>query len=73
MLYNLLLFIFSAFTTWLFGTMFYLVCKPSSNMVLSNSIEVQACMLRILSTHHMTMFETISSEYLNILDGKLQQ
>ncbi|XP_012230547.1 serine/threonine-protein kinase ATR [Linepithema humile] len=59
---------YAAFTTWLFGTMFYLVCKPSSNVVLSNSIEVQACMLRILSTHHMTMFQTISSEYLNILD-----
>lgn len=60
---------FAAFTTWLFGSMFYLVCKPSSNVVLSNSIEVQACMLRILSRHHITMFETITSEYLSILDG----
>lgn len=58
-----------AFTTWLFGTMFYLICKQSSDVVLSNSIEVQACMLRILSRHHMTMFQTITSEYLSILDG----
>ncbi|KAL6262489.1 hypothetical protein P5V15_007574 [Pogonomyrmex californicus] len=59
---------YAAFTTWLFGTMFYLICKPSSNVILSNSIEVQACMLRILSRHHMTMFETITLEYLSILD-----
>ncbi|XP_011875240.1 PREDICTED: serine/threonine-protein kinase ATR [Vollenhovia emeryi] len=59
---------YAAFTTWLFGTMFYLVCKQSSNVVLTNSIEVQACMLRILSRHHTVMFETISSEYLSILD-----
>ncbi|XP_071651380.1 serine/threonine-protein kinase ATR [Temnothorax longispinosus] len=59
---------YTAFTTWLFGTLFYLVCKPSSDVVLSNSIEVQACMLRILSRHHMTMFQTITSEYLSILD-----
>ncbi|KMQ96860.1 serine threonine-protein kinase atr-like protein [Lasius niger] len=59
---------YAAFTTWLFGTMFYLTSMPSSNVVLSNSIEVQACMLRILSRHHSTMFQTISSEYLNIFD-----
>ncbi|KAL0107168.1 hypothetical protein PUN28_015590 [Cardiocondyla obscurior] len=59
---------YAAFTTWLFDTMFYLVCKPSSNAVLSNSIEVQACMLRILSRHHTSMFQTITSEYLSILD-----
>ncbi|XP_011699804.1 PREDICTED: serine/threonine-protein kinase ATR isoform X2 [Wasmannia auropunctata] len=59
---------YAAFTTWLFNTMFYLVCKPSSNVVLSSSIEVQACMLRILSKHHITMFQTITSEYLSILD-----
>ncbi|XP_020296818.1 serine/threonine-protein kinase ATR [Pseudomyrmex gracilis] len=63
---------YAAFTTWLFGTMFYLICTPPSNMVLSNSIEVQACMLRILSRHHISMFETISSEYLNILDETLE-
>ncbi|XP_018347657.1 PREDICTED: serine/threonine-protein kinase ATR-like [Trachymyrmex septentrionalis] len=63
---------FTAFTTWLFGTMFYLICKQSSDVVLSNSIEVQACMLRILSRHHMTMFQTITSEYLNILDEILE-
>lgn len=62
-------YIFLAFATWLFGTMFYLTCMPSSSVVLSNSIEVQACMLRILSRHHRTMFQTISSEYLNIFDG----
>jgi len=66
---NILLYMSLAFTTWLFGTMFYLICKQSSNVVLSNSIEVQACMLRILSRHHMTMFQTITSEYLSILDG----
>ncbi|XP_025986385.1 serine/threonine-protein kinase ATR [Solenopsis invicta] len=59
---------YAAFTTWLFGTMFYLVSKPPSDVVLANSIEVQACMLRILSRHHMTMFQTITSEYLSILD-----
>ncbi|XP_011329801.1 serine/threonine-protein kinase ATR isoform X3 [Ooceraea biroi] len=59
---------YAAFTTWLFGTMFHLLCVPSSDVILSNSIEVQACMLRILSRHHMMMFETISLEYLNILD-----
>ncbi|KYN10085.1 Serine/threonine-protein kinase atr [Trachymyrmex cornetzi] len=63
---------FTAFTTWLFGTMFYLICKQSSNVVLSNSIEVQACMLRILSRHHMEMFQTITSEYLSILDEILE-
>ncbi|XP_018056134.1 PREDICTED: serine/threonine-protein kinase ATR [Atta colombica] len=63
---------FTAFTTWLFGTMFYLICKQSSDVVLSNSIEVQACMLRILSRHHMTMFQTITSEYLSILDEILE-
>ncbi|XP_028046695.1 serine/threonine-protein kinase ATR isoform X2 [Monomorium pharaonis] len=59
---------YAAFTTWLFGTMFYLVCNPSSDVVLSNSIEIQACMLRILSRHHVTMFQTITSEYLSIFD-----
>ncbi|XP_014472413.1 PREDICTED: serine/threonine-protein kinase ATR-like isoform X2 [Dinoponera quadriceps] len=59
---------YTAFTTWLFGTMFYLVCVPSSNVILSNSIEVQACMLTLLSRHHFRMYETISSEYLNILN-----
>ncbi|KAG5348071.1 ATR kinase, partial [Acromyrmex charruanus] len=63
---------FTAFTTWLFGTMFYLICKQSSDVVLSNSIEVQACMLRILSRHHMAMFQTITSEYLSILDEILE-
>jgi hypothetical protein len=65
----LYVYMLSAFTTWLFGTMFHLLCVPSSNVILSNSIEVQACMLRILSKHYMTMFETISLEYLNIFDG----
>ncbi|XP_060828354.1 serine/threonine-protein kinase atr-like [Bombus pascuorum] len=58
---------YTAFTTWLFGVMFHLVGNPLSNEVLSNSIEIQACMLRILSRHHITMFETISNEYINIL------
>ncbi|CAK9833676.1 Serine/threonine-protein kinase atr [Anthophora retusa] len=58
---------YAAFTTWLFGTMFYIVGDPLSNEILSNSIEIQACMLRILSRHHITIFETISNEYLNIL------
>lgn len=49
--------------------MFHLVGNPLSNEVLSNSIEIQACMLRILSRHHITMFETISNEYINILQG----
>ncbi|XP_025157159.1 serine/threonine-protein kinase ATR [Harpegnathos saltator] len=59
---------YTAFTTWLFGTMFYLVCVPSSKVILSKSIEVQACMLRILSRHHFGMFDAISSEYINILN-----
>ncbi|XP_076632761.1 serine/threonine-protein kinase atr isoform X1 [Colletes latitarsis] len=58
---------YAAFTTWLFGTMFYIVGDPLSNKILVNSIEIQACMLRILSRHHVTMFETISIEYMNIL------
>ena len=49
--------------------MFYLIGNPLSNEVLDNSIEIQACMLRILSRHHVTMFETISNEYMNILQG----
>ncbi|XP_043511522.1 serine/threonine-protein kinase atr [Frieseomelitta varia] len=58
---------YTAFTTWLFGIMFYLIGNPLSNEVLDNSVEIQACMLRILSRHHVTMFETISNEYMNIL------
>ncbi|XP_003702936.2 serine/threonine-protein kinase ATR isoform X1 [Megachile rotundata] len=58
---------YAAFTTWLFGTMFYIVGDPLSDNILNNSIEIQACMLRILSRHHITMFETISIEYMNIL------
>ncbi|XP_053989775.1 uncharacterized protein LOC128882206, partial [Hylaeus volcanicus] len=58
---------YAAFTTWLFGTMFYIIGDPLSNDILINSIEIQACMLRILSRHHVTMFETISIEYMNIL------
>ncbi|KAG6794440.1 serine/threonine-protein kinase atr-like [Apis mellifera caucasica] len=59
---------YTAFTTWLFGIMFYLVGNPLSNEILNNSIEIQACMLRILSRHHITMFETISNEYMDILE-----
>ena len=49
--------------------MFYVVGDPLSNEILVNSIEIQACMLRILSRHHVTMFETVSIEYMNILRG----
>ncbi|OAD54306.1 Serine/threonine-protein kinase atr [Eufriesea mexicana] len=58
---------YTAFTTWLFGIMFHLVGDSLNNEVLNNSIDIQACMLRILSRHHITMFETISNEYMNIL------
>ncbi|XP_033336517.2 serine/threonine-protein kinase ATR [Megalopta genalis] len=63
---------YAAFTTWLFGTMFYIVGEPLSNEILANSIEIQACMLRILSRHHITMFEIISNEYMNILQEILE-
>ncbi|XP_076654433.1 serine/threonine-protein kinase ATR [Halictus rubicundus] len=63
---------YAAFTTWLFGTMFYIVGEPLSNEILANSIEIQACMLRILSRHHVTMFEVISVEYINILQEILE-
>ncbi|KZC05824.1 Serine/threonine-protein kinase atr [Dufourea novaeangliae] len=58
---------YAAFTTWLFGAMFYIVGEPLSNKILLNSIEIQACMLRILSRHHVSTFETITTEYMNIL------
>nr|XP_031832738.1 serine/threonine-protein kinase atr-like [Nomia melanderi] len=63
---------YAAFTTWLFGTMFYIVGEPLSNEILMNSIEIQACMLRILSRHHITMFEVVSAEYINILQEILE-
>lgn len=49
--------------------MFHIIGDPLSDNILNNSIEIQACMLRILSRHHITMFETISLEYMNILQG----
>ncbi|XP_076757525.1 serine/threonine-protein kinase ATR [Xylocopa sonorina] len=58
---------YTAFTTWLFGAMFYIVGEPLSDEILNDSIEIQACMLRILSRHHISMFEIISNEYMNIL------
>ncbi|XP_026671548.1 serine/threonine-protein kinase ATR-like isoform X2 [Ceratina calcarata] len=58
---------YSAFTTWLFGAMFYIIGNPLSDEILNNSIEIQACMLRILSRHHITMFNTISNDYMNLL------
>nr|XP_034192073.1 serine/threonine-protein kinase ATR [Osmia lignaria]XP_034192074.1 serine/threonine-protein kinase ATR [Osmia lignaria]XP_034192075.1 serine/threonine-protein kinase ATR [Osmia lignaria] len=58
---------YAAFGTWLFGIMFHIIGDPLSDNILNNSIEIQACMLRILSRHHITMFETISLEYMNIL------
>lgn len=49
--------------------MFYIVGNPLSDEILNNSIDIQACMLRILSRHHITMFEIISIEYMSILEG----
>lgn len=62
-------FYFPAFTTWLFGVMFYIIGNPLSNDVLMKSIEVQACMLRILSAHHSITFTKISMKYISILEG----
>ncbi|XP_046813707.1 serine/threonine-protein kinase ATR isoform X1 [Vespa crabro] len=59
---------YEAFTTWLFGAMFYIIGNPLSNDVLMKSIEVQACMLRILSAHHSITFTKISMIYLSILE-----
>ncbi|KAL2740720.1 serine/threonine-protein kinase ATR isoform X1 [Vespula squamosa] len=59
---------YEAFTTWLFGAMFYIVGNPLSNEVLLKSIEVQACMLRILSAHHSVTFTKISTKYISILE-----
>ncbi|KAK2579409.1 hypothetical protein KPH14_003267 [Odynerus spinipes] len=59
---------YEAFTTWLFGTMFYVVGNPLSNEVLHSSIDVQACMLRILAAHHIITFSKISTEYMYILE-----
>lgn len=49
--------------------MFHIVGDPLSNEILDSSIEIQACMLRILSRHYVTLFENISTEYMNILQG----
>lgn len=65
----IILFYFPAFTTWFFGAMFYIIGNPLSNEVLLKSIEVQACMLRILSAHHSITFTKISMKYISILEG----
>ncbi|XP_024944291.1 serine/threonine-protein kinase ATR isoform X2 [Cephus cinctus] len=59
---------YTAFTTWLFGTMFYIIGSPVSDDVLQLSIEVQACVIHILYRHHLVMFHRITSEYMTILD-----
>ncbi|XP_066597912.1 serine/threonine-protein kinase atr-like [Prorops nasuta] len=63
---------YTAFTTWLFGTMFYIVGEPLSNQVLSSSIKVQACMLRILSALNIVLYNEISREYTDILKELLE-
>lgn len=63
----------AAYTTWLFGVLFHVVGAPLSAQVLASSIEVQAQMLRILSRLNLLMFESISEEYMNILDGKFSK
>ncbi|XP_043279597.1 serine/threonine-protein kinase ATR isoform X2 [Venturia canescens] len=61
----------AAYTTWLFGVLFHVVGAPMSTQVLASSIEVQARMLRILGRLNLVTFESISNEYMNILDELL--
>ncbi|KAG7210316.1 hypothetical protein KM043_011857 [Ampulex compressa] len=63
---------YAAFTTWFFGAMFYILGDPLSEATLANSIEIQACMLRILSRHHITMFQKISLKYIEILQDIIE-
>ncbi|XP_063984803.1 serine/threonine-protein kinase ATR-like [Diachasmimorpha longicaudata] len=62
---------YSAFTRWLFGVLFHVLGDPLNPQVLLNSLEVQACMLRILSRLHLPEFLRITDEYLAILDDIL--
>ncbi|XP_015115874.1 serine/threonine-protein kinase atr [Diachasma alloeum] len=62
---------YSAFTRWLFGVLFHVIGDPLNPQVLLNSLEVQACMLRILSRLHLPEFFRITQEYLAILDDTL--
>ncbi|OXU29026.1 hypothetical protein TSAR_005154 [Trichomalopsis sarcophagae] len=59
---------YTAFTTWLFGAMFYLISVPVSSASLQKIIDIQVCMVRILSRLNREMHENITSEYLSILD-----
>ncbi|KAL7294393.1 hypothetical protein TKK_0012398 [Trichogramma kaykai] len=59
---------YDAFTTWLFGAMFYLVNLPVTSTSLKQIVDIQVCMLRILSRLHLGTLQTITSEYLSILD-----
>ncbi|XP_046746064.1 serine/threonine-protein kinase ATR isoform X2 [Diprion similis] len=63
---------YTEFTIWLFGTMFYISGAPFSTEVHSSSLEVQACMLRILATHYPPNFNRISSELLDVLEDTVK-
>ncbi|XP_011503709.1 PREDICTED: serine/threonine-protein kinase atr-like [Ceratosolen solmsi marchali] len=59
---------YTAFTTWLFGSMFYLINMPISKASLKKIIDIQVCMVRILSRLNLELHANITSEYLNILE-----
>jgi hypothetical protein len=49
--------------------MFYLINVPVSRASLKKIIDIQVCMVQILSRLDLEMHENITSEYLNILEG----
>ena len=51
--------------------MFYLIKLPVTSASLQKIVEIQVCMLRILARLHLEMLDSITSEYLNILEGKM--
>ncbi|XP_014204493.1 serine/threonine-protein kinase ATR [Copidosoma floridanum] len=59
---------YEAFTTWLFGTMFYLINIPVSLESHKKIIDIQVCMVQILSRLNLEMLTKITAEYLNILN-----
>ncbi|KAJ8680180.1 hypothetical protein QAD02_015967 [Eretmocerus hayati] len=59
---------YTAFTTWLFGAMFYLISVPVSFGSFKRVIDIQTCMVRILSRQNLEIHQIITAEYLDVLN-----
>ncbi|KAK0175715.1 hypothetical protein PV327_009444 [Microctonus hyperodae] len=59
---------FTTFSTWLFGILFHTLGISLRKEIIQISIEVQACLLKILYRSYFTAFHVIYGEYITILD-----